>query len=337
MSSICVDIPTFEINENELSNMISFIYKHCEVLKEFGGIKLKVGKECKLALIKRRKKSVLCSSIKQIIEKSKDEGIYLIKKVDNIDKSIQENLLKIDKFNFWSSLSCLNNEKRQFNICRLFNKSFFSRKRSRLYFDIHRLPTQSLLKLGGSKITRQFVPCMKRSYKSGGIFPLSCVQHHLFSIDYHHEGSDHHWYIIPNSQRDSLQKLINKTNSLICLDHEQLLIDPFILNKNNIRYHKIIQHQNEFIVLSAGTLTQSFTEDGTWNESISFALPSWIEEDHANIYHLSCQCNIHQDYLLNKIDLNLFRHELIQKYIISQLNIQNHDKSLTLKGFFYLF
>jgi len=195
---------------------------------------------------------------------------------------------------------------------------------------MHRLPSQSLLKLGGNQMTRQFVPSMKRAHGSGAIFPLSCARNHLFSINYHHEGGDHHWYIIPASQRNLLQQIINQQNCSICLDHGQFLIDPSLLDKNNIRYHRIVQRPNEFIVLSAGTLSQSFAEDASWRESICFALPSWIEEGHASISTLSCQCNIHRNYLSETIDLSPFRHELIQRYIISQLN----QKSFHSKGLF---
>ncbi|CAF1548142.1 unnamed protein product, partial [Rotaria sordida] len=63
---------------------------------------------------------------------------------------------------------------------------------SRSYFDMHRLPHQSLLKLGGTKVTRQFIPCVRRAHGPGSIFPMTSAQQRLFSIDYHHEGGAHH-------------------------------------------------------------------------------------------------------------------------------------------------
>jgi hypothetical protein len=161
---------------------------------------------------------------------------------------------------------------------------------------------------------------------------LTSAHQHLFSVDYHHEGGAHHWYIIPPGQREALQRIIDHQNSSICLDHGQLLIDPSTLDKNHIRYHRIVQLPNEFIVLSAGTLAQGFTEDASWSESIAFALPSWIEEGHANISLPLCQCNILQYSLPKTIDISLFRHELIQRYITSHLNNIIHDASLALKG-----
>jgi len=206
------------------------------------------------------------------------------------------------------------------------NKSFFYSKTSRIYFQTHRLPNQSLLKLGGKKVTGQFAPCVRRAHQSGAIFPLTCARQRLFSIDYHHEGGARHWYIIPPSERNIIQKLLDQQKCSFCLDHGELLIDPSVLDKHNIRYYRLIQRPNQFVVLSAGTLSQSFTEDQTWNESIDFALPSWIEEGHANAP--SCQCNS----LPSTIDVNLFRHELIQSYISTHLHIVNDDKLLPLKG-----
>jgi len=161
---------------------------------------------------------------------------------------------------------------------------------------------------------------------------MTSAEQHLFLIDYHHEGGAHHWYIIPYRERKALQTIIDKHKSSICLDHGQILIDPSVLDKHQIRYHRIIQRPNEFVVLSAGALAQSFSEDASWSESIEFALPSWIEDGHANGAVSSCRCNISQDSLPEIIDITLFRHELIQNYITSQLNIIINDESNELKG-----
>jgi hypothetical protein len=199
-------------------------------------------------------------------------------------------------------------------------------------FDIHRLPNQSLLKLAGKKVTRRIVPCVNRSHGPGAIFPLGCAEQRLFSINYHHEGGDHHWYIIPNSERELLKTIINQENSSVCLDHEHLLIDPSVLDNNRIRYHRLIQRPNEFVVLSCGTLAQCFTEDASWSESTLFALPSWIEEGHATASVTSCQCDIPHKSLLETITLTFFRKELIQRYVTSYLNIVVDDDSLLVEG-----
>ncbi len=332
MSAISMDVPTLQINGNDLQNLISFIYKHERLLKEFGAIKIQLNIECKLALKKRRKSLVLRPNAEQIVKMSDDEPIYFVQKFDHTDESAEQISSVTDECSFWSSLSCSSNERRQVNTSLLPNMSFFSQKTSRLYFYIHRLPRQSLLKLGGRKLTRQFTPCVKRAHGPGAIFPLTCAQQRLFSIDYHHEGGAHHWYIIPSYEREVLRRIIDRPNSSICLDHGQLFIDPSVLDKNHIRYHRIIQYPNEFVVVSASTLAQSFTDDASWSESIAFALPSWIVEGHASVPISPCQCNISQNSLSKTIDVTLFKHELMQRYITSILNINIDDKSLTSKG-----
>lgn len=324
MSSISIYVPTLQINENDLQNVVSFIYKHEDLLKEFGGIKIQPNPQCKLALKKRRKNLKLNPTNCQIVKMSKEKGLYCVKKIDQIEESPIESALITDELNFWTSLSNSTNKQRQLNTSLLHNKSFFYEKTSRIYFDIHRLPSQSLLKLGGRKLIRQYCPYVKRSHGPGGIYPLHCAQDHLLSFDYHHEGGRHHWYIIPNREREILTKRIYDNNLSLCLDHGQLLIDPSLLDKYHIRYHRIIQNPNEFVVLSCGTLAQSFTEDSSWSESIDFALPSWIQDGHSNS---TCQCN-----LSNNIEISLFRHELIEKYISSHLNINNDYQFFTLKG-----
>ena len=332
MSSISQDVPTLQINGIELQNIVRFIHKHEQILNEFGAIKIQPTMDCKLGLKKRQKSLVVWPNMDRIVKICKGELLYTVQKVDRVVKCSQQSSPIIDECNFWSSLSCSSKKQRHTNISLLPNKSFFSQNTSRLCFDIHRLPSQSLLKLGGKQVTRQFVPCLKRAHGSGAIFPLTCTKQRLFSIDYHHKGGAHHWYIIQNRERDALQRLMERINPSICVDHGELIIDPSVLDKNHIRYQRIVQHPNEFVVLSAGTMAQSFTEDASWSESISFALPSWIEENHANISDPLCQCNIPHDVLPKTIDLTLFPHELIQRYTTSLLNNIDLDKSITSTG-----
>ncbi|CAF1044814.1 unnamed protein product [Adineta steineri] len=326
MSSVSIDIPTLQINGNDLQNFVRFIYKHEKLLKEFGAIKVQPNIDCKLALKKRPKTLTLNPIMKKIVKINENVNIYSSQTINHINESTQKHLMVTNEYSFWSSLSASNKEQRDLNISLSSNTSFFIEKTSSVYFDLHRIPYQSLLKLGGKKLTNQFVPCVKRAHGPGAIFPLISARQRLFSIDYHHEGGDHHWYIIPSDQREALQNLVDQQNPSLCLDHGQLFIDPSILDKNYIRYHRIIQHANEFIVLSAGALAQSYTEDISWSESISFALPSWIEEGHADIPIIPCRYHIEQNCSVDSIDVALFRQELIQKYVTSYLKTAPNDE-----------
>jgi hypothetical protein len=327
MSSISVDIPTFRINQNDIENLIDFISSQEQPLKQFGAIKIELNNDCQLALKKRQKNLLTYPINKQIVKMNRDDLIYNVQKLDHTSEAIEQNSFVYDENTFWSELSSLNNEQRYLNISFIPNKSFFCQKVSRMYFDLHLLPSQSILKIAGKKVLSQFVPCIKRAHKAGAIFPLSCTQQNLFSIDYHHEGGNRHWYIIPISQRKRLQTIIHKQNSAICLDHGQILIDPSFLDKNQIRYHRIVQLPNEFVVLSTETLAQSFTCDASWSESIEFALPSWIEDGHAKNSTPSCQCDIQSRFLSQITDGNLFQSDLIQKYIRYTSKNFLYDKS----------
>lgn len=327
-----MDAPILQINAANLQNLIGFIYKHESLLKKFGAFKIMLNNDCKLALKKRRKHITSFPTTERIAKMCKNESIYFVERPDYIYESTQQNGSITDERNFWSSLPSVSNERRQLNMSLIPDKSFFSQKTSRAYFDIHRLPNQSILKLCGYNVTRQFVPCITRAHGSGAIFPLTSAPQHLFSIDYHHEGGARYWYIIPARERNVLQRIIDQQKSAVCLDHGRLLIDPSVLDNNHIHYHRIVQHPNEFVILAAGTLAQSFTDGASWNESIEFALPSWIEEGHASLCAASCQCDVSHNVLLKTIDVSGLTHELIQKYIASHLYITNDYRLLTSEG-----
>ena len=332
MSSISIDIPTYEIGDNDLQNLVGFIYKQERVLNEFGAIKIVLKAECKLALKRRRKIEELHAGTDHLVKISKNEAIYSIEKVHHIGTTIQQCFPITDESSFWSSLPSSMNERRPLNTSFSVNKSFFSEKTSRVYFDIHRLPKQSLLKLCGKKVARQFVPRIRKAYGPVSIFTLSSNRLDLFSIDYHHDGGNRYWYIIPNCERSAFKSLIDRQYPSLCLDHEQLLIHPSVLDKNFVRYHRIVQSPNEFVVLSAGALAQSFTDGASWSESVDFALPSWIEDGHATNHAFTCQCDISVDPLRETIDIKLFKREAMQKYITSLCQILPDDRLLLSKS-----
>lgn len=333
MTSIWMEAPTLQINGNQLQNLFNFLYQHKPLLKEYGAIKIQLDASCKLALKKQRKNIILHPFTEQIVKISKDEPLYIVKEVDRIDEPTQQTSSITDEYEFWSSLSCSNNERYRAGTSVLQDTSFFLRKKtSHSYFNIYRLSEQSLLKSVRSKVTHKPVPSIRRTHGPGAIFPLASAQQHLFPLFYHHEGGAHHWYIIPHRERTRLRTILDKRNSSICLDHGRILICPSMLDEYHIRYHRIIQRPNELVVLSPGTLAQSFAEDASWSESIELALPSRIQDDYANITEPFCQCNISQKVLPKTIDIALFRHELAQQYITSDLNIITTDKSLVLKG-----
>ncbi|UJR12825.1 hypothetical protein I4U23_016999 [Adineta vaga] len=322
MVTISMDVPTYQISDNELENLPSYLYQYEEVLKEYGAIKIQLNNDCKLALKKRPKDLPTHEINKEIVKMNSNNLIYLVENCNEINQCDNYSLLTQSENQFWSRLASLN--KRQLGISFLPNKSFFSEKTARIYFDIHRIPRQSILQISGKKVINQLVPCIKRAHRRDAIFPLSSIYQHLFSVDYHHEGGNHHWYVVPNSQRERLQNIINRENSSICLDHQQIFLHPSFFEKNHIRYHKIIQSRNEFVILSSGALFQSYTEDASWSESIDFALPSWITQHYEHKSSSLCKCHSSSSILIYR---NLFPNDLVQKYIQSLSKSINDNKS----------
>ncbi|CAF1333624.1 unnamed protein product [Rotaria sordida] len=326
-----MDAPIVKINSFGLQNIINFIYIHERILKEFGAIKIQLSSDCTLAL-KKRKISPTSTTTQKITKLNADGSIYSVDKMDAQNLYNEQRSPITDEKTFWSSLSNSDHIFYPSNVSILPNQTLFYKKRHRKYFAIHSIPRQSLLKLAGSKIVNQFVPCLTRTHGPGAVFPLSSAQQHLSLLVYHHQGSPRHWYIIPAYERDALTKILQRENSSICFEHQKLLINPLLFDKYHIRYHRLVQYQNEFVVLSAGALTQSFTEDASWNESIPFALPSWIDDGHAHYSDSTCQCCINSFYEPITIDVTLFKHELIQEYIETYLNIDNDGSTSINKG-----
>jgi hypothetical protein len=333
MSKNSINIPTIEANAHDFQNLIHFIHKHEQILKQFGGIKIKPHVECIQSLKKRRTNFPVCSNIQKVTQISKNELIYSIKPEAYKNNSSFEQTVSINENIFWQSLSYSNDRKQQRSNLTIFpNKSFYSTRSRQSYFDLHRLPKLSLLKLGGSKVLRHCVPSLLRAHGPGAIFPLASADHRLFSIDYHHEGGNRQWYIIPADERQKLELVLKRQNSSICLEYKNLLINPSLFDKYHIRYHRLIQHPNEFVVLAAGALAQGFAENASWNETIGFALPSWLQDGHAAAQTLPCNCYLNHASLLEPIDISQFRYELVQRWSTTNLSRPTNDKVLLCQG-----
>jgi hypothetical protein len=165
-----------------------------------------------------------------------------------------------------------------------------------------------------------------RTHGPRAIFPLASARQRLFTFNYHHEGGVRYWYIVPASQREALERVYQQQKNSICLDHGHILIDPSIFDKYKIRYYRLTQRPDEIVILAAGALSQSFTEDASWSETIDFALPSWLDDGHANA-QTSCSCRSNITSFPTIIDTNIFTPALVQRYISTNLCIIIDDKS----------
>ena len=320
-----MEVPTLTINNQELNNLVAFIYRHERMLSEFGAIRIRLEDDCKLSLKKRRGSRDPGTISGSAIRKIMDNGIYLMERVNLPRDDLRRTEPSIiDESMFWRSLSeasipC-------WNISSNPNTSWFCRRTIQDSFDIYQVPRRSILRLGGSHLINNIIPCLNRAHVPGSFSALASTVHKLFSLNYMHEGGAQHWYFIPKSEREALQQLFQQRNISACLDHGQILIDPSFLDQNHIRYYRVKQHPSEFLVLSTGTLAQSFAENTSCSESIAFALPNWVGQH----YQLTCECSddsIYAEGVPRKINMTYFRNELTQRYINQYLMAPIHAPS----------
>ncbi|CAF1346161.1 unnamed protein product [Adineta steineri] len=329
MSTQSSDIPTIEIKDNEMKDLLKYLYKNEPLLKENGAIKLIPTSNFKNLLKKTPINIPLCSTIQQVKQIDKENLMYLIK-TNSLKKNKElskENSLINDEM-FWLLLPNGFSTQHISSISQINSQSLFLKRVQRDQFDFHQLPFNSLLKLSGKKFCNQYSSKLIKAHGPAAIFPLSSNKQNLYQLNYHHEGGIRYWYIIPSEERKKFEDLFKENNSSRCIEHDQILIDPLLFHKYNIKYKKVIQNSGEILILSGGILSQSFTQDEILCESIYFGLPSYFSDQfykNSSLCHCKLSSSSNQD---QSIDLNLYNDENIQKYIQKYLQIntqQNED------------
>ena len=315
-----IDVPTIKAKPNDLNKMVTFIYSYEQDLRKYGALKIEQNDRCKHALKKRQKPTYSVVKRQTVTRSSHSNDIFLVQtqpcpSVLTCDKSVPT-----DADEFWKSVcQTFDEENEQPNISNYPGKSFYSKQGHHDGFNMYRIPSQSLLQVGGKKVTNQFVPTLVQTYRAGAVFPLSTACQCLLSLHYLHQGATRHWYVIPADERPSLEKILMERNIPICFNHQSLLFEPDFLDTHSIQYFRITQDPGQFVVLEAGTLAQSYCTGASWSETIDFALPSWLECDRVHSYTASCACNKKHHRILSPIDVALFRSELVNRYITTCL------------------
>lgn len=319
-----MNVPTLTADPSALWNIAEFIFKHESTLTEYGALKIQMTPDCALAS-KKRKPSEFQKTTQKCERVHNNTPIYTVKSHRlNNSTGLRWQRSTIDEHQFWSSISRSNSDLNQPDVSELHDKSLFYDRLHRKYFSLHHVPRQSLLQLLNNNSSK-FLPKLFLAHGPGAIFPLAPSQYGLSSLVFHHGGGDRYWYVIPPSERNHLQKLVDQNSSSHCLHHGNLLIDPSILDKHNIRYHRIIQCPTEFVVVSSGALTQSFTTHISWTESCLLGLPSWIRDGHAHAHLSLCRCQEKDKTVAENINLSIFSEIHIQQFIM--VNFTSLNKS----------
>ncbi|CAF1497754.1 unnamed protein product [Adineta steineri] len=298
MSTQSYDIPTLSINDDEIKDLLKYLYKNESLLKENGAIKLIPTSNFKNLLKKTLMNVPLCSTIQQVKQIGNDDLIYSIKtnSLNENKEILNENILLNDE-TFWLLLPNGSNTENISNISIINGQSLFLKRVERDEFDFHDLPFKSLLKLSGKKFCKKYSSTLIKAHGPGAIFPLSANKQNLYQLNYHHEGGIRHWYIIPSDERKKFEKVFQENKPSICVEHDEIIINPSFFNKFNIKYKKVTQKANEILILASGILSQSFTQDEILCESIHFGLPSWVFDQFTRNSSL-CRCGIRYWYVI---------------------------------------
>ncbi|XP_063702191.1 probable lysine-specific demethylase 4B [Culicoides brevitarsis] len=116
----------------------------------------------------------------------------------------------------------------------------------------------------------------------------------LYSINYLHFGEPKTWYAVPPAYGSKLEKLANEnfaSSYKTCpayLRHKMTLINPTILEKNDIPYDRVTQNAGEIMITFPYGYHAGFNHGFNCAESTNFALERWIEYGKRA---LQCQCS----------------------------------------------
>lgn len=310
-----MDIPLLKANAEILENLVSYIFIHESKLIEYGALKIQLMPDCALALKIRKPFSTSIAS-QEVIKTYENELIYSVREDKlNSTKSTDLRLPINHEKSFWTTLSSTDVKFFHWEVTNFPKQSFFYEKQSKKYFSTYRIPDQSLLCVIPPKTRKMFVPSTAIAHGPGAIFPLAVTPHGLSSLVYHHHGSARQWYIIPVSERENLRILLERDQSEKCIHLDSLLIDPTVLDKYQIRYHRLIQYPNEIVVLAPGAVTQGFAIGACWSESCVFALPCWIRDGHAFTDWTLCRHHIDVALSVPIIDKSIFTEANLQRFI----------------------
>ncbi|CAF1367329.1 unnamed protein product [Adineta steineri] len=150
MSTQIYEIPTISIKDNEMKDLLKYLYKNESLLKDNGAIKLISTSNFKDTLKKTPIYIPLCSTIQQVKQIDNKNLIYSIKtnEINENKEILKENILISDEM-FWLLLPNGFNTEDILNISIINDQSLFLKRVHRDQFHFHQLPFNSLLKLSG--------------------------------------------------------------------------------------------------------------------------------------------------------------------------------------------
>jgi histone demethylase JARID1 len=121
----------------------------------------------------------------------------------------------------------------------------------------------------------------------GSLFSTFCYHNednYLYSINYHHRGAPKQWYGVPGTKNDSdgLEKVFKSYLSMKMRDvpdllhHITTMFSPRLLQNNNVKSYKLLQHAGEFVVTFPRSFHGGFSLGPNVGEAVNFATHDWI-------------------------------------------------------------
>lgn len=140
----------------------------------------------------------------------------------------------------------------------------------------------------------------------------------LYSINYLHHGQAKFWYSVDLDSNEEFEALANnyfKDLNKECkefLRHKTTLIEPKVLLKNQIKMHKVIQKEREFVIARAKAYHSGFNAGFNIAEAVNFALPAWIP-----IGREAGHCKCVPDSV--RIDMDIFERRLTGEVVTDKM------------------
>lgn len=145
------------------------------------------------------------------------------------------------------------------------------------------------------------------------------------------------WYFVPASENAKLEKLAKEFGMAVgttCnnfIKHKSLMIPPATLRKNNIRFSRIVQNSNEFIISFSGGYHSGFNCGINKAEAINFATRGWL-----NFFPKFLTCCCSGEFIKGMKDVgktltSIFKHEKSKLEKKEAFTCAECSKTFTLK------
>lgn len=295
----------------KLSNVVS---------QESTRLKIREGTAYELSFERERKMSY--KRFKELVLKNEEPGKSIEQYEDQAWRQLQENNGK--------SIYAIDNALSLFNKkCNLMNLNRFTR-------------AESIIHQGNDWLMGIHKPFL---YVGSHItyFGFHLEDADLSSINYLHQGASKVWYIVPTSEHTKLEQLAQKfvksvgTTCSKFIRHKALMISPATLKRNKIRFSRVVQNPNEFIISFSGGYHSGFNCGINKAEAINFATQKWLK---CFLQFTPCDCTtehsngirgvgealrgIHKNETLKFIKKTAYTCDLCGKNFSSKGNIRRH-------------